>query len=190
MGVPVINTGAMTVDEFYRYADARPEHRKLELIRGKPALNAAAASLLHQRIVGNIYFAMRNRVDPASWEVLTDYGVRVSENNRPEPDVSVVPRLRCGSPAAQRDSGDTVVAFEVLSPSTEKLDLTTKREAYTSLPSLTHYVVIAQDAVGVIVFARDNRFRRHRLTSLEDVVELRSVGVSLSLAEIYQDTGV
>ena len=73
------------------------------------------------------------------------------------------------------------MAFEVLSPSTEDRDLRWKRAAYTSLASLTHYVVIAQDAVEVVVFARDNAFGEKRL---------RSLGISLPLAEIYRDTGL
>jgi len=47
-----------------------------------------------------------------------------------------------------------IVAFEVLSPSTEGRDLRWKRTAYTSLPSLTHYIAIALDAVEVIVCPR------------------------------------
>ncbi len=58
-----------------------------------------------------------------------------------------------------RDRSDVLAAFEVLSPSTKDRDLRWKRTAYTSLASLTHYVVIAQDAliaqdaVEVVVFA-------------------------------------
>lgn len=73
--------------------------------------------------------------------------LRVSDNDRPEPDVVVVST----DPLGTRDRSDVIVAFEVLSPSTKDRDLNWKREAYTSLASLTHYVVIAQDAVEVIV---------------------------------------
>jgi Uma2 family endonuclease len=83
-----------------------------------------------------------------------------------------------------------IVAFEVLSPSTEGRDLRWKRTAYTSLPSLTHYIVIAQDAVDVIVFARDSGFAGQRIRSLNKVIELRSLGISLPVAEIYRDTGL
>jgi Uma2 family endonuclease len=66
------------------------------------------------------------------------------------------------------------VAFEVLSPSTERRNLRWKRTAYTSLPSLTHYIAIAQDAVEVIVFARDDDFEERRTRSLDKTIELRS----------------
>jgi len=60
-----------------------------------------------------------------------------------------------------------IVAFEVLSPSTERRNLRWKRTAYTSLPSLTHYIAITQDAVEVIVFARDDDFEERRTRSLD-----------------------
>jgi hypothetical protein len=58
------------------------------------------------------------------------------------------------------------------------------------LPSLTHYVVIAQDAVEVVVFARDNGFAEKRLRSLDDSVDVPALGISLPLAEIYRGTGL
>jgi Uma2 family endonuclease len=83
-----------------------------------------------------------------------------------------------------------IAAFEVLSPSTEDRDLRWKRTTYTSPPSLTHYIVIAQDAVDVVVFARANAFEEQRLRSLHDGIDLPSLGVSLPLAEIYDGTGL
>jgi Uma2 family endonuclease len=78
----------------------------------------------------------------------------------------------------------------VLSPSTEDRDPRWKRVAYTSLTSLTHYVVIAQDAVEVVVFARENGFAEKRLRSLNGSVEVPALGISLSLAEIYRGIGL
>jgi Uma2 family endonuclease len=77
-----------------------------------------------------------------------------------------------------------------LSPSTEGRDLNWKRKAYTSLSSLTHYVAISQDAVDVVVFARDEDFAEQRIRSIDEVIELRSLGISLPVAEIYRDTGL
>jgi hypothetical protein len=69
-------------------------------------------------------------------------------------------------------------------------DLRWKRTAYTSLPSLTHYVVVAQDAADVVVFARDAGFVERRYRSLSDTIELPALGVSLPRAEIHRDTGL
>ena len=188
MGVPTIKTGPMTVEEFYAFTDARPDEEKWELIDGEPVLNASP-SPMHQWLVGNVLLALHNRArDSASWAALPGLGVRVSDVNRPEPDVLVVPRAGGSVDQLGRDRSDLIVAFEVLSPSTEDRDLRWKRIAYGSLPSLTDYVVIAQDITDVVVFSRDIDFAERRFKSLAESIALASLGISLPLAEIYRDT--
>ena len=191
VGIPVIDTGPMTVEEFYAFTDTRPDEEKWELIEGEPILNAAP-SQMHQLIIKNVIVALtiRERELNAPWMVLPELGVRVSNKDRPEPDILVIPFHHRSLDPHGRDVSAVIVAFEVLSPSTEGRDLRWKRNVYTSLASLTHYIVIAQDAVDVIVFARDNGFAEQRIRSLDNAIELRSLGISLPVAEIYRDTGL
>ena len=191
MGVPTIKTGPMTVEEFYAFTDARPDGEKWELLEGVPVLNASP-SRLHQRIIKNLTFVLATieRESEVSWEVLPGLGVRVSETNRPEPDVLILPKHGQSADPQGRDRNDIVVAFEILSPSTADRDLRWKRTAYTSLPSLTHYVVIAQDAVDIVVFAREAGFAEQRLRSLDQSLELPALAIALPLSEIYRDTGL
>jgi len=190
-GVPVIDTGPMTVAEFYAFTDTRPDEEKWELVDGEPILNAAP-SKTHHWIVRNIVVALCNRERElnAPWAVLPELGVRVSKTDRPEPDVLVIPSDHRSVDPRERDVSNVIVAFEVLSPSTEGRDLRWKRTAYASLLSLTHYIVVAQDAVEVTVFARDEDFAEKRIRSIDKVIELRSLGISLPVAEIYRDTGL
>jgi Uma2 family endonuclease len=191
MGVPVIDTGPITVEEFYAFTDGRPEEEKWELIGGELVLNAAP-SPRHQWIVKNVVFALTTweRELRAPWAVLPGLGVRVSDTDRPEPDVLVISLGYRSLDPQERDTSDVIVAFEILSPSTKARDLRWKRNAYTSLPSLTHYIVIAQDAVEVVVFAREDDFAERRIRSVDQAIELRSLGMSLPVAEIYRDTGL
>jgi Uma2 family endonuclease len=101
-----------------------------------------------------------------------------------------MPRAAFSADPAQRDTGEMIAAFEILSPSMADRDLRWKRTAYTSLPSLTHYIVVAQDAVDVIVFARDTGFAERRYRSLSDTIELPALGILLPVSEIYRDTGL
>jgi Uma2 family endonuclease len=191
VGVPTIKTGPMTVEEFYAFTDARPDEERWELIDGEPVLNASPSEL-HQRIIKNLGFVLATleRRPGTTWEVLPGLGVRVSDTNRPEPDTLIVPIKGGSADPQRRDRSDVIVAFEVLSPSTASRDLRWKRTAYTSLPTLTHYVVIAQDAMDVVVFAREANFAEQRFGSLDDVIELPALGISLSLSEIYRNTGL
>jgi Uma2 family endonuclease len=190
MGLPKIDTGPMTVDEFYLFTDSRPDEEKWELIDGEPILNASP-SPFHQRILKNIVYALagRERESGGAWEMLPGLGVRVSDTKRPEPDVLILPHVS-GGDAAKRDRDDVIVAFEIMSPSTASRDLKWKRTAYTSLATLTHYVVIAQDVVEVLVFARDNSFNERRFHSVADVIAFPALGISLPLSEIYRGTGL
>ncbi len=191
MGVPTIKTGPMTVEEFYAFTDTRPDEEKWELIDGEPILNASP-SPIHQWIVKNVLVALtlQERAANVSWVTLPGLGVRVSRTNRPEPDVLIIPHGASSQDPLDRDTSEVIAAFEVLSPSTKERDLRWKRTAYTSLTSLTHYIVIAQDAVDVAVFARGEGFAERHLRSLRDSLELPALGVSLPLAEIYRDTGL
>jgi Uma2 family endonuclease len=191
VGVPTIKTGPMTVEEFYAFTDTRPDEEKWELIDGEPVLNASPSEL-HQRIIKNLSFALATleRRPGTTWEMLPGLGVRVSDTSRPEPDVLIVPTSGRSSDPQGRDRSDVIATFEVLSPSTASRDLRWKRTAYTGLSTLTHYVVIAQDAVDVVVFWREDGFVEHRLRSLDDSIELRSLGISVKLSEIYRNTGL
>ena len=189
MGVPTIKTGPMTVEEYFAFTDTRPDNEKWELIDGEPILNASP-SRLHQTIFWNLALLIGTiqRQRPQSWEASPGVGVRVSDTSLPEPDIFIVPAGSARRDPYGRETSEVLVAFEILSPSTAERDLRWKRTAYTSLPSLTHYVVIAQDAVDIVVFARDAGFAERRLRSLADSLELPALGISLPLAEIYRDT--
>jgi Uma2 family endonuclease len=189
VGVPTIKTDPMTVEEYFAFTDTRPDNEKWELIDGEPILNASPSGL-HQRILLNLAFLLGDiqRRQPQSWEATPGIGVRVSDTSLPEPDFFILPAGTMRRDPYGKETRDVLVAFEILSPSTADRDLRWKRTAYTSLPSLTHYVVIAQDAVDIVVFAREAGFAERRLRSLADSLDLPALGISLPLAEIYRDT--
>jgi Uma2 family endonuclease len=188
MGIPVIDTGPMTVEEFYALTDARPDGEKWELIDGEAVLNAAPSDY-HQLILKNLIVALgiEERRLGRPWRIIPGIGVLVSNTSRPEPDVMILPKDFVRSTTPRRDTRDAIALFEIMSPSTKSRDLKWKRAAYTAMDALTHYVVIAQDAVDVVVFARDNGFAEQRFQSLNDVVTFSALGVSLPLSEVYRD---
>jgi Uma2 family endonuclease len=191
MGVPALNPNPMTVEEFFAFTDTRPDEEKWELFDGEPVLNATP-SRLHQRIWVNLAYLLGQleRQQRRSWEAIPGIGVRVSDTNLPEPDFLIRPNEAPHGDPMSRECDDVIVAFEILSPSTADRDLRWKRAAYTGMFSVTHYVVIAQDAVDVVIYDRASGFGERRLTSLDASIEFPLLGVSLPLAEIYRDTGL
>ena len=82
---------------------------------------------------------------------------------------------------------DIIVAFEVLSPSTRRNDLQWKRQNYPALRGLGHYVVVSAEKREVRVFARSSEWQEQVLIRPGDSIDFDSLGISLSLAEIYED---
>ena len=82
---------------------------------------------------------------------------------------------------------DALAVFEILSPYSLRRDMVRKRNFYTRIESLTHYVVLAQDRREATVFARENEFQPLVLTAAKAKLEIAPLGVSIPLADIYRD---
>ena len=85
-----------------------------------------------------------------------------------------------------------LVLVEVLSPSTKDYDKDGKFLAYQSIESFQEYLLVAQDAPHVTRYVRqpDNQWWRADFIGLESSVELKSLGVTLTLSEIYRGVQV
>ena len=85
---------------------------------------------------------------------------------------------------------DPVVIFEILSRSTAKQDLGAKNTEYQSIPSVQRYVVLQQTHRAADVFFRtkeeDNPWAFEFLSD-GDVLDMPEIGISIPLAEIYED---
>jgi Uma2 family endonuclease len=75
---------------------------------------------------------------------------------------------------------------EVLSSSTAGVDRHEKRIAYREIPALEEYVVVAQEVVVATVFRREEGWEPVLFESPDAVLELRSIGLRVPLARIYE----
>lgn len=99
------------------------------------------------------------------------------------PDVSVVCRPNPKSDAFQ---DEPTVVVEVASPETRRIDSGEKLEAYITLPSLSVYLLVEQEAPRVVAYRRsDGGFVREVYAGLSSVVPLPEIGCDVPLAEIY-----
>ena len=116
----------------------------------------------------------------------SDTKIRVRMSNQTRfyyPDASVICRPNPQSDVFQ-DLPSVIV--EVLSESTRRIDDGEKREAYLTIPSLTHYILLEQSAIGAVVYERRSAgFERRVLTELTDSIPLPELHISLSLAAVY-----
>jgi Uma2 family endonuclease len=178
-----------TIEAFHAFADERPESEKWELINGDMVLNPTSTNW-HQVIVGRLVHELHKARDVTggAWQILPGIGTRLPDDpyNEPVPDVMIVPAL------AEPSNWTYVVSviFEVLSPFSLRRDMVHKRNFYTRIDSLTHYVVLAQDRMEATVFARADDFEPRTLNTSDARLDLAPLAVSLSLADIYRDVPI
>ncbi|MBX3250017.1 MAG: Uma2 family endonuclease [Myxococcales bacterium] len=118
----------------------------------------------------------------------SDVRVRVEATGRSTyPDLSVV----CGPRVAATDDPDSltnpVLIAEVLSESTEAGDRGEKWAHYQRLASLKEYVLVSQLDAHVEVFRRRDDGEWTYASYRDGEVELASIGVRVSIAELYAD---
>ncbi|MDQ3815565.1 MAG: Uma2 family endonuclease [Armatimonadota bacterium] len=79
------------------------------------------------------------------------------------------------------------VIIEVLSPTTERYDRTDKFDQYKQIPSLTDYILIAQDRVRVEHYhcGTEDLWTVRSYNQREQSLTLPDIGIDLPLEEIY-----
>ncbi len=142
----------------------------------------AGASKNHQRITGNVSRKFGNHLENMPCEPFSsDVKVKVGSKFF-YPDVMVVCKDDGGNAYYTENP---VIIVEVLSKSTRRMDETAKKFAYQTLTTLQEYVLIEQDFVDVEVCRRSEGWiSRHYF--MGDSVTFDSVGLTLSVADIYQ----
>lgn len=147
----------------------------------------AGETLDHNKIIGNLYFQLRQHFKGKPCQLFTS-DVRVNFHLRTDeyyyyPDLVVT--------CDKRDNHARFVQFpkliiEVLSESTERVDKREKFFAYTSIPSLEEYVLVAQASKEVTVFRRKNHWKGESISGAKAKIALASLKLSVPLSAIYE----
>jgi Uma2 family endonuclease len=93
---------------------------------------------------------------------------------------------------AKRTLHAPVLLIEVLSPSTAEYDRGRKFNQYKRLPSLQHYLLVSQTSWLVEWYRREanNIWSFTPLVEADDVLAIPELNINLTVAEIYEGTGV
>ena len=146
----------------------------------------AGASDQHNRLSINLTKLLDTHLEDDPCDVfMADMKVWATETVFYYPDVVVA----CDGPNADpyyRKQPRLIV--EVTSPSTEQIDRTEKLSAYKQIKSLKEYVIVVQDAVRIDVYRRlrGDRWQWEVLTEIKEELRLDSVGLTLSVEQIYR----
>ena len=183
---------SLTADEYLameRAADSRSEFYDGRMVPiGEPALGMAGARFRHGQIVTNVLAELHARLKGGPCQAqANDLRVALGDDAFAYPDIVVV----CGEPQFRDGEFDTLLnphaIVEVLSPSTEAWDRGGKFAHYRRLPSLRHYVLIAQESPAVERFDRqpDATWRLADIAPPDGTLDLDTLGVAIPLRDVY-----
>jgi len=174
-----------TVDDFLAW-EAQQEER-YEFIDGV-IVAMVGGSVAHATIKGNIHAALRARLRGGPCRPIIEGPKVVTATSSHYPDLIVT----C-SPVNPSDEQirEPAAIIEVLSRTTADRDRGAKWVAYQDVPSLRHYLLVAQDRRRVDVFTRRGAagWQLEVIRPPATEVPLPAFDVTLTLDEIYEESG-
>lgn len=143
----------------------------------------------HNKLVNNLASTVRGQIKGRCDYATTDVRLCIPATGLyTYPDLMVI----CGTINFADDTQDMItnptLIAEVLSNSTADYDRGRKFEHYRSIPTLTDYVVIAQDRVHVEHYTRtdDRSWTLREYSAADDVLNFTSIGATVQPASIYE----
>jgi Uma2 family endonuclease len=151
----------------------------------------SGASEAHNVIAGNIFAALRPKLSGGPCRAfISDFKVRLEAGRE---DIFYYPDVVISCHKADIEKYFLrlpTLIVEVLSPSTETIDRREKKLNYLQVPTLQEYVLVEQDRRELTIFRRATGWVGEIFTAPEALVEFRSIGQAMTLAEIYEDVAL
>ena len=158
----------------------------------------AGASLTHNRLCGNIFAALREKLKNSECEVFNnDLRLKTPNGLYTYPDVMVI----CGEILlSETDRLDTVlnpvVIIEVLSDSTKEYDRQDKFAFYREIESLSEYILVEQKKIEVEKYTLVNSLNRKDKNSWQkeiyrkesEIIKLKSIKIEFRSLNFMLDS--
>jgi len=144
-----------------------------------------AGSREHWQIALNLAKAIDARIDRNRLMVLPEFGVDIASHSIRFPDIVVD---AVGDKRGDLTATAPVLIAEVLSPSSERIDLGDKAAEYFRIPSLLAYLVFAQDEMKAWAWNRGPAGFPPGAEVLEGesaIVRIEPLNIDLPFIEIY-----
>lgn len=184
MFAPAIDRYRMTYADWCRLPD---DGRLYEILEGELYVSPPP-SIDHQRAVRNLAFRLAEylRRTGAGEVLFAPTGVKLSEDDVPEPDVVLVLREHAGRIGKQAIEGAPDLVVEILSPGTARRDVSTKRAIYQRHGVPEYWIVDPEGRAIEVLVLRAGRYERTGLYSTGET--LRSpllAGFEMEVAEVF-----
>jgi Uma2 family endonuclease len=173
-----------TQERFFSWAEIQDIRYEFDGLR---PVAMTGGNVAHSRLTRNLSFALTARLRGKPCEPMgPDAGVETVNKAIRYPDALVT----CTK--AENSSylvPGVVVIFEVLSPSSGRIDRIIKVREYAAVPTIRRYVILESSSVGLTVFERgaaDEIWRTTVLTA-DDTLDMPEIGIKIPVGEIYED---
>jgi len=173
----------MTRDQFFLWAQAQNERYEFD---GFDPVLMTGGRMSHAMILLNVNFALRTRLagkgclplGPDAGVATVGDTVRYPDGvvtcSPVDPDAYLVP--------------DPVVVFEVISPTSGRVDRIVKVREYAAVPSIRRYVIMESSTIGLTVMARQDAGQDWTATTLiaGDVLRMPEIGIEVPVSALYE----
>ena len=174
----------LTVDQFLAWAVRQPEG-KYELVDGVVVMQQSQ-KWGHSKVKAEVYLVLRDAVAAAgiAYYVAPDGPtVRISKHKAFVPDALVAP---LPEPVWESlEVSDPVIVVEVLSPSTSRMDETTKLDGYFQVPSVRHYLIVDPDSRTITHHKRGRGGAVPKRIVRKGTLALKPPGIEIELAHVF-----
>ncbi len=188
---PVVAYGKknFTVEEYLEYEGASKE--KHEYYQGE-IFAMSGAKVPHNIIAGNLYFALRKRLQGKSCQPFnSDQRIFIPDNSLfTYPDISIV----CGDIITKdNDEWNIVnpsVIIEVLSSSTRSYDRGEKFKLYRDIKTLQEYILVDSETISIEAFRinDNNHWELEEYKKATDSLLVKTIQLEIPVIEIYEGT--
>lgn len=176
----------MTWEEYLAFEEQSPYRH--EYVNGM-VYAMSGASLAHNQIAQELVMAFRAhlRGGPCTPFFLeAKLAIRAGRDQimyYPDVMVSCRPEDR-----TDQEVRNPKLVVEILSKSTQHIDRREKAMTYQRVEAIEEYVLIAQNQPRIIIHRRAEGWHPMLYSSMDAQVEFRSIGLNISLAQIYEGT--
>ena len=141
-------------------------------------------TLAHGLISQNLFAALRGRLRPPCYVLGLDIGVATSADGIRFPDAVI--SCRPFTPA-DRIVPEPSIVFEIISPTSGRIDRIIKVKEYAAVSSLRRYVIVESSTIGLTVLGREVGDAPWTATSLAegDSLSLPELGIEVPIDELY-----
>jgi Uma2 family endonuclease len=182
-----LRTPTMSREQFLDWAAAREERYEFD---GVQPVAMTGGTTRHNIIAQNVTFALRTRLAGTPCRPLgPDVGVATTAEAVRYPDALVTctkfADTECLVPGV-------VVVFEVLSPTSGRIDRIVKVREYHAVPTIRRYVILEYTSIGLTVFTRDGADDPWTATTLiaDDTLQMPEIGAEIPVVDFYEGTDI